>query len=68
MPTFSRKVCFEVTVLFDTGQALLCYFNELDTEEWIPQSQIDDDSEVYEAGDEGIITISEWIAIQRHLL
>ena len=35
---------------------------------WIPQSQIDDDSEVYRANDRGKLVISEWIAIQKGLV
>ncbi len=29
---------------------------------WIPQSQIDDDSEVYQVGDEGKLVVSDWWA------
>jgi hypothetical protein len=36
-------------------------------EYWIPQSQIDDDSEVWEKNDEGTLVISEWIAEQKGL-
>lgn len=36
-------------------------------EHWIPQSQIDDDSEVFSAGDEGTLVITEWIAEQKGL-
>ena len=34
---------------------------------WIPQSQIDDDSECWTMGDEGDLVISEWIAEQKGL-
>ena len=34
---------------------------------WIPKSQIDDDSEVNEEGDEGQLVITEWIAEQKGL-
>lgn len=31
-------------------------------EHWIPQSQIDDDSEVYKDGDTGTLIIKSWFA------
>lgn len=34
---------------------------------WFPRSQIHDDSEVFEAGDEGTFTITEWLAEERGL-
>lgn len=50
-----------------TPKALLCVIE--DEEVWIPQSQIDDDSEVYDDGEnsEGTLIISEWIAEQKGL-
>ena len=39
-----------------------------DAEHWIPQSQIDDDSEVYQKGDEGKLVITRWIAEQKGLV
>jgi hypothetical protein len=38
-----------------------------DGEEWFPNSQIDDDSEVYSQGDEGTFICSDWIAKQKGL-
>jgi hypothetical protein len=35
---------------------------------WIPQSQVDDDSEVWRKGDEGTLVITEWIAKQKGIL
>ena len=37
-------------------------------EVWIPQSQVDDASEVYSVGDEGTLVITEWIAMQKELI
>lgn len=34
---------------------------------WIPLSQVDDESEVYESGDQGDLVITEWIAQQKGL-
>jgi hypothetical protein len=36
--------------------------------EWIPKSQIDDDSEVWKEGQDGTLVISEWIAMQKALV
>ena len=49
-----------------TKLALLCDFG--DKEAWIPQSLIDDDSEVYKEGDEGILIIPEWLALDKGLI
>jgi len=35
---------------------------------WIPKSQIDDDSEVWENGQEGTLVISEWFADKEKLV
>jgi Ser-tRNA(Ala) deacylase AlaX len=49
-----------------TSKAILV---DVDGEEvWIPQSQVHDDSEVWRAGDEGKLVISEWIAKRKGLL
>lgn len=37
-------------------------------EKWIPKSQIDDDSEVWEEGNEGTLVITEWFALERGLV
>ena len=50
----------------DSGKALLCKI-EGDVEAWIPKSQIDDDSEVYEEGHEGTLVITLWIAEKKGL-
>jgi len=59
---FLNTVCIK-----GTEKALLIRF-ETGEEEWIPQSQIDDDSEVYAEGDEGTLIIPEWIATERGLV
>jgi hypothetical protein len=66
MPEFEEKVRVkDVLALRDSGKALLCRIKG--AEIWIPASQIDDDSEVYRAGDQGTLVISEWIATQKGL-
>lgn len=67
MPSFSSKAKFPgARVVRATANALLV---DIDGDEhWIPQSQIDDDSEVYKAGDEGELVVSEWIATQKGMI
>lgn len=50
----------------ETPKALLVVIDG--DEYWIPQSQIDDDSEVYRQDDKGTLVISEWIAEQKGIL
>ena len=65
MPDFgSKKVRIEnVRAIYATASALKV---EIDGQEyWFPNSQIDDDSEVYKEGDEGALIVSQWIADQK---
>lgn len=50
----------------ETAHAILV---EIDgSDHWIPKSQIDDDSEVYQAGTSGTLIVTEWLAIQKGLV
>lgn len=49
-----------VECIHETAQAVLCRIGS--RELWVPQSQIDDDSEVYQLGDIGTLVITEWFA------
>ena len=54
----------QVTLRAKTDKAILVVDDE-DNEVWIPESQIDDDSEIWsssEVGDEGKLVIPEWLA------
>lgn len=53
-----------VTALRGTERALLCRIpGERATRDvWIPRSQITDDSEVFEVGDEGQLVVKSWFA------
>lgn len=53
----------EVTVVRETEKALLCKIEGV--EHWIPKSQINDDSEVYEEGGEGTLIIPRWLADEK---
>lgn len=48
-----------------TAKAILVESPELDEPTWIPQSQVDDNSEVYKEGTDGILVVSDWFAEQR---
>jgi len=55
----------DVFCIAETDLAILV---DIDGEEiWIPRSQIEDDSEVVEKGDEGTLIISGWLAEQEGL-
>jgi len=69
MVDFLNKAEFEdvrAIRLSDSGAGLLCGING--KEVWIPVSQIDDDSEVFEEGHEGKLVVSQWIAEQKGLV
>lgn len=44
------------------GKAILVEALLFDEPVWIPFSQVDDDSEVYQKGDEGTLIVSDWWA------
>lgn len=65
--TEARTVGIEgVKALRGSGLALCCLIDG--DEVWIPQSQIHDDSEVYEVGGEGKLVITTWLAEQKGLV
>jgi hypothetical protein len=56
----------QAKVIKDSGKALLVEADELDAEEWIPKSQIHEDSEIFEDGQEdGELIVSTWLARER---
>lgn len=54
-----------VVVTKETGMAILIEVQG--KEAWIPKSQIDEDSEVKEEGDSGILIIPLWLADDKEL-
>lgn len=56
----------DIEVISDSEKAILVNVDGMDC--WIPKSQIDDDSEVYEKGTFGKLVISEWIAKEKGLV
>ena len=68
MPDFREKVRIDdAECVAETDKALLVIVD--DRKEWIPKSQVDDDSEVFDASknSRGTLVISQWIAKQRRL-
>lgn len=64
------KKCYieGVECIAETDKALLCRAAESGDQWWIPRSQIDEDSEVYDEGHVGLLVISEWIATQKGIV
>lgn len=58
----------DVKCLRETDAALLCVIDG--EEHWIPKSQVDDDSEVFDSDEnsEGTLIVTEWIAIEKGLV
>lgn len=55
----------DVIATAETDSSLLCEHDDWDGSIWFPKSQIDDDSEVWRKGDEGMLVVSAWIAQQK---
>lgn len=67
MATHRLKVEIEdVLCIAQSKNAILCVIDN--KEVWIPQSQVDDDSEVWKKGDSGALVVSEWIAMEKGLI
>ena len=61
------------TVTFEKSKAVketdLALLVDLGTDEhWFPKSVIDDDSEVWQEGDEGDLVVKEWFALKEGLV
>jgi len=67
MPDFKTKAAFPDCKVVDSSD--LAIKVDIDgTLYWIPQSQVDDDSELWENGQEGTLVLSEWIAKEKGLV
>lgn len=67
MADFTNKARFEgCRCIAETASALLVVVDG--QQHWIPQSQVDDESEVYADKHEGELVVSEWIAVQKGLV
>jgi hypothetical protein len=54
----------DAVAIKETDSAILVEADLFDEEQWIPKSQIHDDSEVFDAGDnsDGTLVVKEWFA------
>lgn len=46
----------------EKGKAILVEAPDFDEPQWIPQSQVTDDSEVWKPGTEGTLIVTDWLA------
>jgi hypothetical protein len=63
--TFKIEKCL---VVHETEKAILVEHEFFDTEDcqiWIPQSQVDEDSEIWKKGQLGDLVVSSWFAEQK---
>ena len=68
IPTFVDRVEVEgCEAISHTARAILVRVPGLEDPVWFPQSQVDDDSEVYISGTSGTLVISDWIAHEKGL-
>lgn len=51
-----------------SGRAILCQHEDWDSDKWIPQSLIHDDSEVYTSNTQGVLIVPRWFAKKENLL
>ena len=67
MPTFDDKyIIDDVSCIRMTERAILVRIPAIAREpQWVPQSQIDDDSEVWQPGDSGTLIVSQWLADEK---
>ena len=67
MTTDDKFEIDDVTVVFETDKALRVEAPVFDEPQWIPKSQIHDDSEVYDQGEnsEGTLIVKLWFAEKR---
>lgn len=52
----------------ETDRAILVFLADIGEEYWVPKSVVDDDSEVWERGQEGEVVVQEWWARDRGLV
>ena len=52
----------DVEVIQQTDSAILVEAGILDDDVWVPNSQVDDESEVHKMGDSGDLVVSDWFA------
>jgi len=58
----SGHIIEDVEVIHETQDAILVKSENLDEDTWIPQSQVQAESEVWKNGQKGDLVVSEWFA------
>lgn len=56
------KLIENVTIIKDSGKALLLEFPEIDEPDWIPQKGVHEDSPIWKEGQEGDLLLHDWCA------
>lgn len=59
---------YEITgakAIYATTDAIRVEADDFDEPQWIPRTQIEEDSEVYDLDTEGVLIVSEWFARKR---
>lgn len=65
----SEKARIYVIAVRESDKAIMCDVGRKDRQAcWIPKSLIDDDSEVWKAGQSGDLVIPEWFALKEDLI
>jgi hypothetical protein len=64
MPNDLTATFEDAIVIRETEQAILVRAPEIDEDVWVPKSQIDEDSEVFEMGTEGALIVARWLALK----
>jgi len=64
----TEYVEFQAKCVKETERALLCTIEDGETPEWIPKSQLGEQSTIVGEGDVGVLSLPEWLAIERGLL
>ena len=52
----------DAKIVKDTGKAILVNAPEFNEDVWIPQSQVDDNSEIWKEGESGDLLVTDWFA------
>ena len=59
------EIC-DVEAINSTPKALLCRLED-GREVWIPRSVVDEESEVHDEGDQGVLVVAGWFAEKEEL-
>lgn len=60
--TRNRVEVGEAEVMATTDMAILVWIEDFDEEQWVPRSQLHDDCELEQEGDQGLLVVKRFIA------